>query len=142
MALNPVDQVKGGGSGGGGLFGGLLGAIAGTVLGGGIPLSPGSLVGMSSGMQAGGQVGGLVDPGQAGGVSSAVPTMQNSKSNALQAVAQHSPEVQLATMQNSKNLLANSAMPGAEQYIGQINQAQDLLKERLKGAGSGGSMNA
>ena len=49
------------------------------------------------------------------------------------------PEVQMAQMQRSKQLLANSRVPNALQYMSMIDQAQSKLKEQLAGTTVGNS---
>jgi hypothetical protein len=141
MAITEINPVIKKGSGGGGLLGSVLGGLAGITLGaatGGALAAPGAVLGGAlSGALAGGSVGQTV-----GGISGnlidkpkadeATPMIQNNPVDRAKMNAMGSaPEVQMASMQNAKNLLSTSDLPDAKNYMDQIDQAQSALKQRL-----------
>lgn len=131
---NPPDPGK---KSGGGLWskvgqatGAVVGGIAGSFVG--QPLAGAALGGQVGGM-VGGYAGDKADPGRAGGERPATDPVSVRRLN----VAMQMPEVQMAQMQKSKQLLASSNMPKALDYMAMIDQAQMKLKDQL---GSGGSI--
>jgi hypothetical protein len=113
MPITPIQPViappkKGGGA---------LGSIAGTIGGG-----------ASLGSQLGGAGGEAIDPAQAGSQSPHVGTMEKSKPIAS---VTSQPDVQLAMMQNSKNLLKSADVPDALDYMSLIDQASAKLKKQM-----------
>jgi hypothetical protein len=149
MALNEIVPVtkppKKGGGVLGSVVGGIVGALAaiGTTIatwnpgaGAGAGLAAGAAAagsiagGAGAGMGLGGMIGEAANPSKAGEVSEVIPKQQNT-SKPMQTVAMNNPEVQLATMQHSKNLLKNSSQPDALQYMDLLNQASGKLKNQL-----------
>lgn len=138
--LNDIIPVTSPPKKGGGLFGGILGSVLGGLAGAiAAPLTGGaSLLGTlgaaAAGAGAGNMVGGLageaIDPSKSGGSTTVIPKSEASKKN-MQTVAMNNPEVQLATIQNSKNLLKQSSTPDALQYMDILDQASGKLKQQL-----------
>lgn len=130
MALAPVNMIPDPPKKGGGMFGSILGGLAGAasalIPGVGLAAAPAL---MGAGMAAGGLLGETADPSKAGSIGTPVPTM-NTKKPALN-VMMKMPEVQLATMQNAKNLLKVSDNPQAGNYVGLIDSAQQKLRNQL-----------
>lgn len=117
------------------------GAAAATpaAVGGGTALSAG-LGGFGAGSALGGMAGRLAtDAGLPGGQTAAIPQSDFGKSSPL-GTAGHLPEVQMATMQNARNHLQTSNIPGAQDYINTIDQAQAQLKNRMGSANSMGGI--
>ncbi len=135
MALGRINPIPDPPKKGGGLFGSVLGGGLGAIASlaaapftGGASLSylP-AAAGM--GMTAGGIAGEVIDPSKPGSMAQSVPTIE-SKKPALQHMLKM-PEVQLATMINSKNLLQTSDVPNADQYMSVLDQGIGKIKQRL-----------
>lgn len=135
----------------GGLFGSVLGGALGAIAGAAaapftagaslatIPAAIGTIggglaAGAGLGSTAGGLIGKAVDGGQSARDQAVIPT-QEIRQTPLSSM-KNMPEVQMATMQNSKNLLATSDMPNAIDYMAMIDQAKERLKNRLSGRSS------
>lgn len=143
-SINPVDTPAHKGSGmfgsvlGGGI-GALIGAIASVALSpytAGASLAPliaagasGAAAGAGLGSTAGGIAGNVIDPAKSPTASLQLP-LTEAKKPALSYMMK-APEVQLATMQNAKNLLATQDMPGAMDYMNQLDQAMGITRKRL-----------
>jgi hypothetical protein len=144
---------------GGGMFGSLMGGGLGALVGaiasvaaaypsGGASLAAlpgivaagasGAATGYGLGSTTGGMIGGAVDPAEAAQRSGEVP-LQKSQNTSLHYMMKM-PEVQLASMSNAKQLLQQSTMPGADQYISMLDQAGGVLKNRMGGSGSMGGL--
>lgn len=143
MALSSINPVIKKPDEGGGLLGSVAGGLAGLAAGallavptGGASLAAapamlgGAAAGGSIGSQLGSMVGTAIDEGEPGGTTPMVSPADTDSRSKMTAMMK-APEVQLATMQNSKNLLATSDIPDAQNYVDQINQAQEKLKQQL-----------
>lgn len=132
MALQDIKQTVRQGDGGGGMFGSVLGQALGAV--GGLVASGGNPAGAMTGAGIGGQIGGIagaqVDSGSSASQSGGVAHQQ--ESSPLMTV-KSDPNVMLAQMQTAKQHLQNSNMPGAEAYMAHIDNASNLLKQRMGG---------
>jgi hypothetical protein len=134
--VNPPDPGK---RGGGGLWG-KIGSVAGTALGGTAGFLVAGPAGAMAGAGLGGTVGGVVggyageaaDPSRAGGERPSTDPVSTRRLN----IAMQMPEVKMAQMQRSKELLASSNVPKAVDYMTMIDQAQTKLKDQLGGGGS------
>lgn len=138
MAFLEVQPVVTPGKKGGGAFGGALGSILGGIIGAiGAAAAPatagGSLGLIPAGMAIGGTAGGLAgeaaDGSKGADVQGVVGKTENRKP--MQTVAAQNPEVKLATLQNSKNLLKTSDVPDAMKYMGLIDEASGKLKNQM-----------
>lgn len=135
--INPTRRK--GQEGGEGLFGSVLGGILGSVLGGAVGsiagpagTAVGASLGGSLGGAGGGAVGNEFESGTPGGDSpNQVPQMATGGSESVLSKMSKMPEVQMAKLQNSRNLLATSNVPGAQDYIGQIDEAKKRLQSQL-----------
>jgi uncharacterized protein YcfJ len=135
MALTEVNTAYDPPKKGGGLMGSIAGTIGGAVVGGALaPFTGGASLAIIPGLAgAGGAIGSVVgnkvDPAKAGEAIPTAPEIQTdtSKLNSMRMA----PEVQLAQMQHSKNLLSTSDIPQASDYMDMINQAQAKLKSQL-----------
>lgn len=150
--INPTYQPP---KKGGGVLGSLTGGAAGSVLGGiiggllavptggmSVPgaaaaVAGGALGGTSAGGGAGSMLGGLageaIDPSKAGSVSQQIPEQE--RAAPMQSM-QNAPEVQMAQLQRTNGLLSTSNIPGAQDYMNMVTQAQEKLKQRLGGNSS------
>lgn len=135
---NPPDPGK---RGGGGLWGKvgmgvgtLVGAGAGLLASGGNPMGAmtGASLGGSVGQLAGGYAGEKADPSRAGGARPETNPIQGKRLN----IAMDIPEVQMAQMQRSKELLAKSNVPNAMDHMKQLEMAQMKLQEQLAAYGT------
>lgn len=141
MAITPVintgKPAKSGGGGMWGSIGSLGGAGLGAIIGSFTPAGPlgGAQIGQGVGQAAGVIGGNALDPAKAGAAEGGPAPIQGRKMD----IAMKIPEVQMAQMQRSKQLLANSSVPNALQYMSMIDQAQSKLKEQLAGTTVGNS---
>jgi hypothetical protein len=130
MPITPIQPVIAPPKKGGGALGSIAGTIGGGAIGfiasGGNPA--GAMAGASLGSQLGGAGGEAIDPAQAGSQSPHVGTMEKSKPIAS---VTSQPDVQLAMMQNSKNLLKSADVPDALDYMSLIDQASAKLKKQM-----------
>lgn len=139
MAIQQVQNPPDMGKRSGGGFWGKVGSLAGTGLGAAVgamagnPMA-GAAIGGTVGGMTGGYAGDKLDPGRAGGERPQVSTVQGKKLD----IAMKVPEVQMAQMQRSKELLSKSNLPNAMEYMKQLDMAQMKLKEQL--AAANGSM--
>lgn len=130
VSINPV---MGGQKKSGGLLGSVLGGLAGLGAGvagvftGGaaLPAIPGAI---AAGTALGGVAGNMASPAGSGAAPAPVQSVgQTGPMNSMGGA----PEVQMATMQNAKNLLSTSNVPNAQQYMDMIDQAHQTLRTRL-----------
>jgi hypothetical protein len=92
----------------------------------------GAALGGTIGGTVGSYAGEAADPSRAGGERPSVDPVSTRRLN----IAMQMPEVQMAQMQRSKELLASSNVPKAMDYMAMIDQAQGKLKQQTGGGGS------